>query len=283
MNTQKTWWGSAFIDSLEGFIDPARLQRGRAYRTDNRVLKFDIVANKVTATIRGNINPYFGVTKEPRYKVSLTFGLIAATQWQHIITNLCSNPGWLAKLMLNEMPTNIEDAFETTHFLPKTYTDIKASCDCPDDANPCKHIAGVYYRIAASLDSNPMLLFQFRGLAATQLHSALKKTELGQVFSDHISAPEQIEVEQQPHKYHAFKINNGNRESVATQQNRSNRYWSMAEWDLPSLTLEPSEIQAALIKKQGDHPQFWPRSNSFVGAMEDIYSSIKKKNKDSLK
>ncbi len=261
----------------------ARLQRGRAYRTDNRVLTFDIVANKVTATIRGNINPYFGVTEEPRYKISLSFNLISASQWQKIITKLCNNPGWLAKLMLNEMPSNIEDAFETTPFLPKTYTDITSSCDCPDNATPCKHIAGVYYRIAASLDSNPMLLFQFRGLTTAQLHSALKKTELGQVFSEYISAPEHIEVEQQPHKYHAFKIKNTSRESVTTQKNRADRYWTMTEWDLPSLTPGSSEIQAALIKKQGDHPQFWSRSNSFIDAMEDIYSNIKKKNKDSLK
>ena len=283
MNTQKTWWGSAFIDSLENFIDPARLQRGRAYRTDNRVLKFDISDNHIKATIRGNINPYFGVTKEPRYKVSLTFKPISAIQWQSIISTLCSNPGWLSKLMLNEMPSNIEDAFEQTHFLPKTYHDLDASCDCPDYANPCKHIAGVYFRIASILDSNPMLLFQFRGLTPASLHAALKKTELGQVFSEHISAPDQIKVDHQSHKYLPFKIKSSSTKSMAAQQISSDRYWNMTEWDLPTTDENTTDIQASLIKKQGDYPEFWTRSNSFIGAMEDIYSTVKKKNKDSLK
>jgi uncharacterized Zn finger protein len=81
----KTWWGGAFMQALEAYIDSGRLQRGKAYRTDNRVLDFDISASEIKATIRGNINPYFGVTKEPRYKVHLKFEQIKPLQWQRII------------------------------------------------------------------------------------------------------------------------------------------------------------------------------------------------------
>lgn len=124
------------------------------------------------------------------------------------------------------MPSNIEEAFGNTHFLPKTYQDIKAHCDCPDDATPCKHIAGVYFRTANILDSNPMLLFQFRGLTPTELHDRL---------------------------------------GIIHNRSRHNRYSGFID------------------QKQGDYPEFWARSNSFIGAMEDIYSTIKKQNKHSLK
>ena len=90
---------------------------------------------------------------------------------------ISGNALWLSKLMLNEIPVNIEDAFEDEHLLPASYRNIKASCSCPDYSDPCKHIAGVYYRIANILDSNPMLLFQLRGLAPAKLHKELKKTE----------------------------------------------------------------------------------------------------------
>ncbi|WP_299010380.1 SWIM zinc finger family protein [uncultured Shewanella sp.] len=283
MQTQKTWWGRAFIDSLEEFIDSGRLERGRAYRSDSRMLKFDINDNKITATIRGNINPYFGVTIEPRYKVSLTFKIIQIKEWVDIISALCRNPGWLSKLMLNEMPSNIEGAFEHSHFLPKTYHDIKASCDCPDYANPCKHIAGVYYKIADILDTNPMLLFQFRGLTPAELHDALKKTELGKVFSEHISAPEKMEVDHQPHLYHPITIKHDSTQLTQTQAIMAERYWTMKEWELPTIDAEVVDIGAALIKKQGDYPEFWTRSNSFIGAMEEIYSNIKRKNLKALK
>ena len=282
MQTQKTWWGNAFIDSLEAFIDSGRLQRGRAYRTDNRVLKFDIIANRIEASIRGNVNPYFGVTKEPRYRVSLAFETISAKQWQTIIAKLCDNPGWISKLMLNEMPANIENAFGQTHFLPESYQDIKASCSCPDDANPCKHIAGVYYRLANILDRDPMLLFQLRGLPPSNLHAALQKTELGQVFSEHISTAEQVEIEYQDHRYSEFKITARGEPAKQANAISQAQYWTMTDWLLPQQDEAITEINASLIKKQGDYPEFWTRSNSFIDAMEEIYSTTKRKNKKTL-
>ena len=39
---------------------------------------------------------------------------------------------------------------------------------------------------------------------------------------------------------------------------------------------------AILIKKQGDYPAFWNRSNSFIGAMENFYNLTKSKNKKHL-
>ena len=83
----KTWWGKEFVQALEAYIEPGRLQRGKAYRTDKRVLDLDISKSEIKATIRGNVNPYFGVTKEPKYKVVLKFDQIKPLQWQTIIKN----------------------------------------------------------------------------------------------------------------------------------------------------------------------------------------------------
>ena len=67
----KTWWGQRFMQALEGFTDTGRLQRGRGYRSDSRILDFGIDDGLVTATLRGNINPYYGVYKEPKYKTRI--------------------------------------------------------------------------------------------------------------------------------------------------------------------------------------------------------------------
>ena len=188
MKHHKTWWGESFVLALEGFIDPGRLSRGRSYRTDNRILKFEQNDNHVKATIRGNINPYFGVTKEPRYKVDIKFNTISKAQWQAAIKQIGNNASWLSKLMLNEIPGDIDDAFSSSYLLPKSYDDVEASCSCPDWDNPCKHIAGVYYRIANILDSDPMCLFSLRGISPAQLIVELKKTELGKAFSEFLSS-----------------------------------------------------------------------------------------------
>jgi len=276
MEYQKTWWGNRFIASLETFIDSGRLQRGRAYRTDNRVLNFGIKENHVTATVRGNVNPYFGVTKEPKYKVSLTFEALSSQRWQTIIARLCENPGLLSKLMLNEMPNNIEDAFGTYYFLPRRYDDIEAQCSCPDYANPCKHIAGIYYRIASMLDRDPMLLFQLRGLAPEALHQALKKTELGKVFFEHLHVSDNISTQHQAYNFSEFKSSNKPKKLDHTH------FWTMADIELPQREDDVANIDGPLIKKQGDYPAFWDRHNSFIGAMEDIYIAIRQKNKKIL-
>ncbi len=290
MNKQKTWWGLEFVSALEGFIDSGRLQRGRAYRTDNRVLKFDMQANQINATIRGNVNPFFGVTTEPKYKVKLKFRVIPAKDWQAIIAKLCDNAGWLSKLMLNEIPDSIQQGFSPHSLLPTSFNDIDASCSCPDYANPCKHIAGVYYRIAEQLDSNPMLLFQLRGLSPQALHKALAETELGQAFAEHLAVNQQVDLELTDYRYPVFESDNT--PLTANQTLKLEQFWQMkpaAETanDQPTLNAEDKDKQAittsaALIKKQGDYPEFWPRNNSFIGAMEDIYAAVRKKNNKQL-
>ncbi|MFT6899230.1 MAG: putative Zn finger protein [Paraglaciecola sp.] len=305
----KTWWGEEFMRALEAYIDPGRLQRGKAYRTDNRVLDFAITASEIKATIRGNINPYFGVTKEPRYKVVLKFDQIKPSQWQTIIKKISGNALWLSKLMLNEIPSNIEDVFDSAPLLPSSYNNVKASCSCPDYSDPCKHIAGVYYRIANMLDSNPMLLFQLRGLAPAKLHDELKKTELGQAFCEHLSLPESVEMEYQQHKYTPTHVRRDkgslpreNAQPLVHQAAKSSQFWSMP-LNVNSVTDEvvndddaankgwplehPAndniiEISAALIKKQGDYPEFWTNNHSFISAMEFFYSHTRKKNNKDL-
>ncbi|NRA87833.1 MAG: SWIM zinc finger family protein [Rhizobiales bacterium] len=298
MALHRTWWGKTFVEALEDFIDTGRLQRGKAYRTDNRILEFFHSDNQVSATLRGNVNPYFGVTEEPRYKVTLVFQKIPKRAWQDIINTISGNAGWLSKLMLNEIPSTIEDAFGEYCLLPKSFDDIEAQCSCPDYASPCKHIAGVYYHIANLLDATPMLLFQLRGISQENLQLALKKTELGQVFAEHLSLPNTIEMEYDTHYFSPIISMDKALNKIATSKSKTNlennleshainhspktkskldKFWSMSEWDLPT-TEETSQISASLIKKQGDYPDFWTRNNSFIEAMEIFYQSTRKKN-----
>ncbi|MDC0534979.1 SWIM zinc finger family protein [Francisellaceae bacterium] len=273
----KTWWGEEFVTSLEGFIDSGRLQRGKAYRTDSRILKFDIKGSTITATVRGNKNPYFGVTTEPKYKIKLAFKTISDQDWQVIISKLSQNASWLSKLMLNEIPRDIEEAFGGQHFLPKSYNDIDATCSCPDWENPCKHIAGIYYRIAGLLDVNPMMLFPLRGIQADQLHQQLKQSELGAAFVEHLTVPDEVEVSYVNQLYALV-------ETSTLNYTHPQQFWSMAHFPEPEIEEEQpaQQIQAALIKKQGDYPAFWDRSNSFIQAMEHIYATVKQKNKKGL-
>jgi len=182
----KTWWGQRFIEALEDFTDSGRLARGRSYATDHRIKQWVIQNGKVEAKLRGNINPYYGVYKEPTYNVSVQLTHLSASQWQNIIHQLSQRASFIARLLLNEIPETIETVFAETgvHLLPCDYKDFKVACNCPDYLVPCKHIAGVCFRLAGQLDHDPFLLFEMRGLAPEKLIQELAKSPLGSVLSD---------------------------------------------------------------------------------------------------
>jgi uncharacterized Zn finger protein len=69
------------------------------------------------------------------------------------------------------------------HLLPHNRKDFKTDCSCPDDSNPCKHIAGVYYLVAAELDQDPFLLFELRGISKAKLQQELAKSPLGKALA----------------------------------------------------------------------------------------------------
>ena len=118
-----------------------------------------------------------------------------------MLQRLSRNAGWVTHLMLNEMPDDIEDGFsqQNTSLLPgKNESDFEADCSCPDYANPCKHIAGMYYRLATLLDNEPMLLFQLRGLSLETLHHELEQSPPGQALMSQMGEAAEVTVTSAP-------------------------------------------------------------------------------------
>lgn len=268
----KTWWGQRFIAALENFTDSGRLQRGRAYSTDNRIKQWILQKGKVDAKMRGNINPYFGVYKEPTYNVSVQMTHLSAAEWKKVIQKLSLRASFIARLLLNEIPENIETIFAEAgvHLLPNSYKDFKVSCDCPDYAVPCKHIAGVCYRLAGQFDQDPFLLFELRGLAPEKLLQELANSPLGKVLID---AKSSGTAELNPvDSYYTRPVVTPLPEEISLKD-----FWQ-GQHMLPK-TIEPSQpatIPAMLIKKGGDFPLFWQKSNSFLEVMEDFYLRMRK-------
>lgn len=273
----RTWWGNKFIEALETFTDPGRLGRGRSYARGGKVKSFKIDDGVVMAEVRGSVNPYYGVYTEPLYKTQIEFQPISQAKWAVAIAQMASKASFISKLLLNEMPDNIEDAFSSLglHLLPHNRKDFKTSCSCPDDSNPCKHIAGVYYLVAAELDKDPFLLFELRGLSKAVLQNELAKTPLGKALSAELTAQatEPLAVESyytQPTTTEA--------EAVSLKE-----FWQGAK-RLPQSIEEATQsgVTAIVVKKQGDFPPFWEKDGSFIEAMEELYQRVKTKNKEAL-
>lgn len=268
----KTWWGQKFIEALEGFTDSGRLSRGRSYSSDRRILKFEMGKHGVvSATVRGNVNPYFGVYKEPKYRVKLQLTAISEKNWEKAIRHIGGKASLVSKLLMNEMPDDIDAAFRDVklHFLPRGHRDFQTTdCSCPDYANPCKHIAGVYYRLAGLLDQDPFLLFELRGLPRDDLRDALRKSPFGEIPAGMMT--ERDTPLEPATSYYP-------RPQPGTETPTYARFWR-APKPLPTEVEAPSpaSVPALMVKKAGDHPAFWPKDHSFIEMMEETYTRVRK-------
>jgi uncharacterized Zn finger protein len=270
----RTWWGRRFIAALEQFTDPARLGRGRSYASGGRILDYRVADGTVTAKVRGSINPYFGVYKEPIYRTSITIKPISAAEWTNVIAQIASRADLVTRLLMNEMPDTIEDVFSGLglHLLPHSRHDFATSCSCPDYANPCKHIAGVYYLLASDLDHDPFLMFELRGLSRDELRAELARSPLGQILASALT-PDDVPVEPVASYY-----TRPTKEPAGAAPSHK-EFWTGAT-RLPSApaTTSQASVPALLIKKQGDYPPFWHKDVSFIGVMEELYERVRTKN-----
>ncbi len=267
----RTWWGKRFLLALAVFTDSARLGRGASYARTGRVKEHTVKDGKVTAKVRGSINPYFGVYKEPTYTTKIALKQFSAADWSKIIARIVANARQVTQLLMGEIPDTIEHVFEDLdlHLLPHSQQEFTTSCTRPDYYNPCKHIAGVYYVLAGELDADPFLLFELRGLSRQRLREELEHSALGQILASALE-PVQVPVAASPSYYTRPTLR-------PAPETTLKEFWAGAK-RLPAP--EPAGrtgVAALQVKKQGDFPSFWPKDTSFIGVMEEIYERVRSK------
>lgn len=160
---------------------------------------------------------------------------------------------------------------QNVNLLPEQGDDLITNCTCPDWSNPCKHIAGTYYKVASMLDRDPFLLFQLRGMDKAHLHQALAKSPLGKALLDQWDNQTKNKAVLAAHHY--------TQPVMQTQAVDWQNFWQAPQLPTTNLSPKANKSCAALIKKGGDYPSFWHRDNSFIEAMEALYETVLKKNK----
>lgn len=268
----KTWWGRKFIDALEAFTESGRLGRGRSYARNGKVKEYRLKDGKISAKVRGSVNPYFGVYKEPLYKTEIKIKPISESDWSKAISYLGSKASWVSKLLMNEVPDDIDKAFSelNLHLLPHSRKDFETKCSCPDYSNPCKHIAGVYYLVASELDEDPFLLFELRGIDRKKLQEELAKSPLGKALSGAIDADE-LPLEPVDSYYTKPKTMETPEPCSPTD------FWHGKTRPQTVEAVTPATIPGIAIKKAGDFPPFWNQDKSFLEVMEELYERVRMK------
>ena len=166
---KQEWWVERWLDLLSTYRFKKRLERGRSYAREGNVLTIDFADSKAKATVQGS-------DADP-YRVSISLDSFSKEDWNFVIDKMSEKAVFSAQLLAGEMPESIEAVFTQSglSLFPFTLNEVRSRCSCPDKANPCKHIAAVYYRLGERFSEDPFIIFQLRGRTKNQIIERLRQ------------------------------------------------------------------------------------------------------------
>jgi uncharacterized Zn finger protein/DNA-binding transcriptional regulator YiaG len=165
-NIARSFWGKGWCKHLEQFSDyDNRLPRGRTYVRNGSVAHLAISSGKVEAIVNGSV----------LYNINITIKPLPKQKWDKIRQQCTGQIGSMLELLQGKLSNQVMQIVTDpdTGLFPNL-REIELSCNCPDWADMCKHIAAVLYGIGARLDHQPELLFLLRNVD----HQALISAEL---------------------------------------------------------------------------------------------------------
>ncbi|MBI3550877.1 MAG: SWIM zinc finger family protein [Elusimicrobia bacterium] len=238
----KSWWGRRWIEVLESF-GSNRIGRGRSYARSGQVLNIRTEKGQVTAEVQGS--------RTQPYQVTIRMKTLRGQDLAKLVKHLSRKAVYAAKLLAGEMPQEIEEVFRKAGvaLFPGRLSDIHSDCSCPDDANPCKHIAAVYYLIGEEFDRDPSLIFKLRGIELEKLLSGLDPEESGR------------KARPTPHRSTKERL-------VTPVPADPDVFWgSETLFTSPKVDLRTPPVDAPLLKQLGNFP-FWRGEERFLPALE---------------
>lgn len=157
----KTFWGKAWCDHLESFRDyDNRLPRGRTYVRNGSVCHLAITKGKIDAKVSGS----------EIYNLKIPIKTLGTAKWKAVKRRCAGQIGSLLELLQGSLSDHVMRVVtDRKHGLFPLPGEISFSCDCPDWAVMCKHVAAVLYGVGARLDETPELLFLLRGVNHEEL------------------------------------------------------------------------------------------------------------------
>jgi uncharacterized Zn finger protein len=175
----RTWWGRAWVEALEqrARLDPNRLPRGIDYARSNAVGELTLAPGEARAQVQGR--------KTAPYEVRIRVRRFTDGEWDRVLTAISARLGHAAALLDGELPPEIaEDAASAGLDLLPGGGEIGPRCDCPDEADPCKHSAAACYLVADALDADPFVLLLLRGRSRDQVLAGVRARRRGAPGSD---------------------------------------------------------------------------------------------------
>ncbi len=150
-----TFWGQAWCAHLDRFREyEYRLPRGRSYVRNGQVVHLALEPGSVRALVSG----------ASVYSVEFSVAPVTEARWSAVVDRCAGEIASLVDLLRGNLSGNVMRVVtDPKSGLFPARSEISFTCDCPDYAQLCKHVAAVFYGIGARLDQDPASLFRLRG------------------------------------------------------------------------------------------------------------------------
>jgi len=157
------WWVEQWMELINSYRFKKRLERAWSYARAGNVTSIRFEGRRVHARVQG--------TGEDPYKVKLWLDVLNDEDWDYVLEALTQKARWSAQLLAGIMPQDIERAFAASgkRLFPFKLQEVRSECNCPDKANPCKHISAIYFLMGDRFREDPFVLFQLRGRSRAKL------------------------------------------------------------------------------------------------------------------
>ncbi len=255
----ETWWSKRWLQVLESFSMGSRLTRGRSYARQGQVLSIDIQAGIVRAKVQGS--------RMKPYDIQIRLKPLSQVDWDKVTEVMAAQALFAAKLLAGEMPSNIEEAFGAAHLslFPTAEKELDTDCSCPDWANPCKHIAAVYYLLAEQFDTDPFLIFKLRGRTKEEIIATLREKRV------------EMQAEKTAPSSNNREISESGTDDIIQIEASLEGFWS-AGAALDTFAVYPTSptIDQAILKRLGDAPFTIGKQNitSLLSKAYDVVEEI---------
>lgn len=159
-------WGSHWLVELSGSSESywSRLRsRGRM-----KVVELVSGPGRIHARVadrRGEIHP-----------IDIEVRRLSSGEREDVIVLAARRSGTLATLLDGSVPSMLIDEVAGLEIdLFPTPSDLRISCSCEEWTDPCTHAAAVLRSLADSIDRDPFILFELRGLPRSEMLVAIRR------------------------------------------------------------------------------------------------------------
>ncbi|HEX2034656.1 MAG TPA: SWIM zinc finger family protein [Chloroflexota bacterium] len=263
-----TWWAGRWLAALEALVDPGRLSRGRSYARSGQVVDLDAGRHGVRARVQGS--------RPTPYEVTMHFRTLSDAEWDAVAEVMAGEALYAARLLSGEMPEEVERAFHAAgaSLFPSQAGDLTTDCTCPDWANPCKHVAAVFYLLGERFDADPFLMFELRGRSKDEMVAALRARRAGPLRVVETAATVGSSAPGEAGDTREAPEAPAEPAPLLAEGAPAAAFWSAPlPPDEVTVSFDPPAIDALPVKLLG-RPPFWQGEADFMTAMEQAYRAI---------